>query len=93
MGSSLAFVVAGLALAVALASWIAGAVFSTRAMAGESDGRRVWLAALGWPFLRLKGAAAAHAPNINKALVAFFASLMVAAAAISVATNLSRVAR
>ena len=42
---------------------------------------------------RLQGAAAAHAAKVNKALVAFFACLMVAVAAISVATNLARVSR
>jgi hypothetical protein len=35
----------------------------------------------------------AHAAPVNKALVAFLACLMVAAAATSVATNLARVSR
>jgi hypothetical protein len=54
-----------------------------------------WLAIVAWPFAlgRLKGAAAAHASKVNKALVAFLACLMVAVAATSVATNLARVSR
>ena len=48
-----------------------------------------------WPFAagRLQGEAAAHASAVNKALVAFFACLIVAVSAISVATNLARVPR
>jgi hypothetical protein len=99
MGSSIAFVVAGLALAGALASWAAGVYFyvlTMHAMSSEPEQRRIiWLAFVAWPFLlrRLQGSAVAYAHNVNKALVAFLACLMVAAAAISVATNLSRVAR
>ena len=44
-------------------------------------------------FGRIKGAAAARAAQVNKALVAFLACLMVALAATSVATNLARVSR
>ena len=89
MGSSIAFVVAGLALASALASWIAAAVFCARAV----EHRRCvdFLTCLIWPFRRVEGTS--QVQSINKALVAFIAALMVAAAAISVATNLSRVAR
>ena len=48
-----------------------------------------------WPFAlgRLEGAAAGHAAKVNKALVAFLACMMVAAAATSVATNLARMSR
>ena len=48
-----------------------------------------------WPFAtgRIKGAAAARAAQVNNALVAFLACLMVALAATSVATNLARVSR
>ena len=54
-----------------------------------------WLVVVAWPFAlgRLKGAAAAPAAKVNKALVAFLACLMVAVAATSVATNLARVSR
>ncbi len=61
---------------------------------GGSKRTRSWLAVIGWPFAiaRLKGTAESDA-NVNKALVAFLACLMVAAAATSVATNLARVSR
>jgi hypothetical protein len=95
----LASIVAYLALAGALVSWIAGAWFfaqTLRALAADrGQTRTTWLAVIAWPFAlaRLKGAAAAHAAKVNKALVAFFACLMLAAAATSVATNLARVSR
>jgi hypothetical protein len=102
-----ASIVACLAFAGALASWIAGAWFyarTLRALAAERGQTRLaWLAIAAWPFAlgRLKGAPAAdaasvnvaHAANVNKALVAFIACLMVAVAATSVATNLARVSR
>jgi hypothetical protein len=97
--SLFAAIVAGLALAGALASWIVGAWFyaaTLQTLAGEpGQDRTNWLAVVGWPFAlkRLKGAASAHAANVNKALVAFIACLIVAAAATSVATNLARISR
>jgi hypothetical protein len=98
--SQVAFIVVYLALAGAVASWIAGAWFyaqSLRALAAEGGPARrlTWLAIVAWPLAlgRLQGAAAAHAANVNKALVAFFACLIVAFAATSVATNLARVSR
>ena len=96
--SQFAAIVAYLALAGAIASWIAGAWFyaaTLRALAGERRGGTHWLAVAGWPFAlgRLKGAASANASQVNKALVALIACLMVAAAATSVATNLARVSR
>jgi hypothetical protein len=96
---SLAWTIAFLALAGALASWIAGAWFFARTLRALADDRErprlPWLAVAAWPFAvgRLKGAAAAHAAKVNKALVAFLACLMVAVAATSVATNLARVSR
>ncbi len=98
-----AFIVVYLALAGALASWVAGAWFyarTLRALAAERGQARpaslaVVCAMVAWPFVlgRLKGAAAAHAAQVNKALVAVFACLTVAVAATSVATNLARVSR
>ncbi len=93
--SQFAAIVACLALAGAVASWIVGAWFyaaTARALPAETGG---WLAVAGWPFARarLEGAAAANLAKINKALVAFIACLTVAAAATSVATNLARVSR
>jgi hypothetical protein len=94
----LASIIVCFALAGALASWIAGAWFYANTLHALDRGptRLGWLAVVAWPFAlgRLKaGAAAEHAANVNKALVAFLACLMVAAAATSVATNLARVSR
>jgi hypothetical protein len=97
--AQLAFIVAFLALAGALVSWLAGAWFYARTLRelGSERGRPrlAWLAVVAWPFAtgRIKGAAAAHAANVNKALVAVLAFLMIALAATSVATNLARVSR
>jgi hypothetical protein len=94
-----ASIVASLAFIGAIASWIVGAWFyarTLRALGAEGDQTRLaWLAIVAWPFAlgRLKGAAAVHAANVNKALVAFLACLMLAVAATSVATNLARVSR
>ena len=94
-----AYIVAGLAVAGAIACWIAGAVFYVRTMRAVSltaEPRGLMLRAIvAWPFAvgRLQGDGAAHAANVNKALVAFFACLLVAFSAISVATNLARVSR
>jgi hypothetical protein len=96
---SLAWMVAFLALAGALASWIAGAWFFARTLHALHDGREqprlIWMLVAAWPFAvaRLKGGAAAHAAKVNKALVAFLACLIVAVAATSVATNLARISR
>jgi len=94
--AQVAFIVVYLALAGALASWIAGAWFYMRTLRALASERELsWLAVVAWPFAlgRLKGAAVASAANVNKALVAFLACLMLAAAATSVATNLARVSR
>ena len=94
-----ASIVAVLAAAGAIASWIVGAWFYVRTMRALAVGREQahasWLAVIGWPFAiaRLEGAAGSDRTNVNKALVAFLACLMVAAAATSVATNLARVSR
>ena len=85
-----------LALAGAFASWIAGAVFYARTLRALGDDTRLkWLAVVAWPFAisRLKGAAAEPAANVNKALVAFIACLMIGAAAFSASTNLHRFAK
>ena len=93
--ATLATLVTVLALAGALASWIAGAVFFARTLVAIDDTRMRWLAVIAWPFAtsRIKGAAAEHAARVNKALVAFLACLMIAAAAWSAAANLHRFAR
>ena len=93
----MASIVAVFAAAGAIASWVAGAWFYFRTMRALATRREQalssWLAVIGWPFAisRLGGAAGSERANVNKALVALLAFLMVAAAATSVATNLARV--
>ena len=95
--AQVAFIVAGLAIAGAVASWIAGAVFYVRTLRAMSQDPQqnglMTRAIFAWMFTvgRLQGAAAAHAATVNKALVAFLVCLIVAVAAISVGTNLARV--
>jgi hypothetical protein len=89
-------ILAYLAFAGALASWMAGAVFYARALKALGDERRVrWLAVAAWPFAvsRIKGAAAEPAANVNKALVAFMACVLIGVAAFSASTNLHRFAK
>ena len=76
-----------LALAGAVASFIAGAVYSARAGAG-------WRA-VAWPFAiaRIRAAGGEPASQVNKALVAFIACLLVGAAAFSASANLHRFAK
>jgi hypothetical protein len=76
-----------LAAAGAIASFIAGAVFAARAGAG-------WLAIV-WPFAigRIRRAGGEPAGQVNKALVAFIACLLVGAAAFSASANLHRFAK
>ena len=76
-----------LALAGAVASFVAGAVYSARAGAG-------WLA-IAWPFAlpRIRAAGGEPAAQVNKALVAFIACVLVGVAAYSAAANLHRFAK
>jgi hypothetical protein len=95
--AQVAYIVAGLAVAGAVASWIAGAVFYVRTLQAISqDPQQKGLMAraiFNWMFTvgRLQGAAAVNASIVNKALVAFLVCLIVAIAAISVGTNLARI--
>jgi hypothetical protein len=85
-----------LAVLGAVASWIAGAVFYRRSLQTVPRQPRLgWLAIAAWPFARsrLQDAASEQAGRVNKALVAFFTCVMIAAAATSLATNLSRLSR
>jgi hypothetical protein len=77
-----------LAFAGAVASWIAGAVFSARTGSG-------WLAVVAWPFAvgRIRAAGGEPAAQVNKALVAFVACMLVGLAAFSASTNLHRFAK
>jgi hypothetical protein len=93
-----AYIVAGLAVVGALASWIVGAVFYVKTLRAisQTEPRALLIQAIvAWPFTlgRLRGDAAATAVTVNKALIAFFVCMMVAISAISVATNLARVSR
>ena len=95
--AQVAYIVAGLAIAGAIASWIAGAVFYVRTLRAISEDPQqkglMSRAIFAWMFTvgRLQGAAAVHASTVNKALVAFLVCLIVAVAAISAGTNLARV--
>jgi hypothetical protein len=95
--AQLAYIVAGLAIAGAVACWIAGAVFYVRTLRAISQDPQpkgqMARAMFNWMFTagRLRGAAGAHAATVNKAIVAFLVCLIVAAAAISAGTNLARV--
>ena len=95
--STFAAIVAYLALAGAIASWIVGAWIYAATLRDLADGpgNPNWLAVAAWPFGlgRLKGAAADRSAQVSKALILFLACLTVAAAATSVATNLARVSR
>ena len=97
--ATVATALAVIAIVGALAAWIVGAVFYIRTLAtlskeGAPSNLR-WLAVFGWLFAvkRLQGAAAEEASKVNKAIVAFLACVIVAAAAFSVAANLLRVAK
>ena len=84
---AIATILVYLAFAGALASWIAGAVFSARAGAG-------WLS-VAWPFAigRIRRAGGEPARQVNKALVAFVACMLVGLAAFSASANLHRFAK
>jgi hypothetical protein len=86
-GASFSSVLAMLALAGALASFLAGAVYAARAGAGALS--IVWPLAIG----RIRRAGGEPARQVNKALVAFIACLLVGAAAFSASTNLHRFAK
>ena len=76
-----------LAAAGAIASFVAGAVFAARAGAGARA--IVWPLAIG----RIRRAGGEPASQVNKALVAFIACMLVGLAAFSASTNLHRFAR
>jgi hypothetical protein len=89
-------ILAYLAFAGALASWVAGAVFYARTLRALGDDTRLkWLVIAAWPFAvsRIRGAAAEPAAQVNKALVAFMACLLIGVAAFSASTNLHRFAK
>jgi hypothetical protein len=89
-------ILAYLAVAGAIASWIAGAVFYARTLRALGRDTSIgWLAVLVWPFAisRIRGAAAERAAQVNKALVAFMTCVLIGVAAFSASTNLHRFAK
>ena len=76
-----------LALIGAAVSFIAGAVYAARAGAGALS--------IVWPFAigRIRRAGGEPAAQVNKALVAFIACILVGVAAFSASTNLHRFAK
>jgi hypothetical protein len=92
--ASIAMIVALLAAAGAVASWIIGAVFYARALAERAErSQTTWLSVIAWPFALARVRNSAGASRLNKALVAFLACAMIGAAATSVATNLHRMSK
>ena len=81
-------ILAYLAFAGAVASWIAGALVCARAGAGP-------LAVIAWPLAigRIRAAGGEPASQVNKALVAFIACMLVGIAAFSASANLHRFAK
>ena len=96
--TTLATIVTMLALAGALASWVVGTMnflFTLRVLSGEGNRKQMWYAMVAWPFAsrEVNGEAAVYSSRVNKATVAFFTCLMIAATAFSLSANLSRLSR
>ena len=93
--AAVATVIAFLAIAGAVVSWIAGAIFHARAAAEARPSLASLAGAALWPFAATQRAhaSAADAARLNKALVAVIACVMVAVAATSAATNLHRLTK
>jgi hypothetical protein len=89
--STFAFILAYAALAGAVVSWFMGAYYYLQTLQASNSEVR-WSLVFNWLFTagRLKGLAAAHAAKVNKAIVAFIACVIVAAACFSLAMNLAR---
>jgi hypothetical protein len=79
----------------ALASWIAGAVLCARALAAQGHRALLLLAPFAWPLTmsRVKLSGEAAAAQVNKALVAFIACMLLGMAAFAASANLSRFAK
>jgi hypothetical protein len=96
--STLASIVAVAALIGAVVSWVIGAMNflqTLRVLSGENNRRQMWRAIVAWPFASrdMTGEATIYSSKVNKAIVAFFTCLMIAAAAFALSTNLSRLSR
>jgi len=93
---SLSTILAVLGFAGALASWIAGAVFCARALVAQGGNRALLLLTpIAWPFWlsRIRRGSEAAAAQLNKALVAFIACMLLGTAAYAASANLSRFAK
>jgi hypothetical protein len=93
---SISTILAYLGFAGAIASWCAGAVFCARALSAmPGNGVMMWLSPIAWPFAlsRVKRAGEGPAANVNKAMVAFIACMLVGTAAFAASTNLHRFAK
>jgi hypothetical protein len=93
---SISTILAYLGFAGALASWIAGAVFCARALAAMPGNRAMLLLSpIAWPLAiaRVRRAGEGPASQLNKALVAFIACMLLGTAAFAASANLSRFAK
>jgi len=92
---SLSTILAYAGFAGALVSWIAGAAICARALMAQGGNRgMVLLAPFAWPLIgRAKRASEAAAAQLNKALVAFIACMLLGTAAFAASANLSRFAK
>ena len=79
----------------ALASWIAGAVLCARALAAQGDRALLLNTPFCWPLAlsRVRRSGEAAAAQVNKALVAFIACMLLGMAAFAASANLSRFAK
>ena len=96
--ATLATILLVAALIGAAASWIFGMVnfaHTLRVLSGQSNRRQMWYALVAWPFAskQMTGEAAIYSTRVNKALVAFIVCVMIAATAMSLAANFSRLSR
>ncbi len=80
-----------------IASWVAGAVFFVQTLRDSpATAASMWLAIVAWPFATSQIArrqGAAYAQNVNKALVAFMACILIGMAAFAASANLHRFAK
>ncbi len=84
-----------LAVLAAIGAWVAGALAYMNVLSHSARKGGLAKALFAWPFAArdLEGPAAADAQRVNKAIVAFFAAILVAASAAALVTNLTRMLR
>jgi len=96
--ASVAALITWIALAGALVSFVLGVAWSAQATRGQATPRQGaprWLAVVAWPFAigRIRAEGGQSATQVNKALVAFLACMLIGVAAFSASTNLHRFAK